>query len=142
MNIEKLQRLILIDKKYVKGNIKKIISELENLDITTYSDIDDKEYESFIAKTYERFELIKHLLQTKKIESNKKDFIELGKYVQQLGTQIEKYGVDHKDEIEQLETEKKDDTSKSNFHKQILNDIKKDLDETIGDFLNEILEDM
>ena len=52
MNIEKLQRLILIDKKYVKGNIKKIISELENLDITTYSDIDDKEYESFIAKTY------------------------------------------------------------------------------------------
>lgn len=142
MDIEKLQRLILIDKKYVKGNIKKIISELENLDITTYSDIDDKEYESFIANTYERFELIKHLLQTKKIESNKKDFIELGKYVQQLGTQIEKYGVDHKDEIEQLETEKKDDTSKSNFHKQILNDIKKDLDETIDDFLNEILEDM
>lgn len=142
MDIEKLQRLILIDKKYVKGNINKIISELENLDITTYSDIDDKEYESFIAKTYERFELIKHLLQTKKIESNKKDFIELGKYVQQLGTQIEKYGVDHKDEIEQLETEKKDDTSKSNFHKQILNDIKKDLDETIDDFLNEILEDM
>jgi hypothetical protein len=142
MDIEKLQRLILIDKEYVKGNIKKIISELENLDITTYSNIDDKEYESFIAKTYERFELIKHLLQTKKIESNKKDFIELGKYVQQLGTQIEKYGVDYKDEIEQLETEKKDDTSKSNVHKQILNDIKKDLDETIDDFLNEILEDM
>lgn len=142
MNIEKLQRLILIDKEYVKGDIKKFISELENLDITTYSNIDDKEYESFIAKTYEMFELIKHLLQTKKIESNKKDFIELGKYVQQLGTQIEKYGVDHKDEIEQLETEKKDDTSKSNVHKQILNDIKKDLDETIDDFLNEILEDM
>lgn len=142
MNIEKLQRLILIDKEYVKGDIKKFISELENLDITTYSNIDDKEYESFIAKTYERFELIKHLLQTKKIESNKKDFIELGKYVQQLGTQIEKYGVDYKDEIEQLETEKKDDTSKSNVHKQILNDIKKDLDETIDDFLNEILEDM
>lgn len=142
MNIEKLQRLILIDKEYVKGDIKKFISELENLDITTYSNIDDKEYESFIAKTYERFELIKHLLQTKKIESNKKDFIELGKYVQQLGTQIEKYGVDHKDEIEQLETEKKDSTSKSNVHKQILNDIKKDLDKTIDDFLNEILEDM
>lgn len=142
MNIEKLQRLILIDKEYVKGDIKKFISELENLDITTYSNIDDKEYESFIAKTYERLELIKHLLQTKKIESNKKDFIELGKYVQQLGTQIEKYGVDHKDEIEQLETEKKDDTSKSNVHKQILNDIKKDLDKTIDDFLNEILEDM
>lgn len=142
MDIEKLQRLILIDKEYVKGDIKKFISELENLDITTYSNIDDKEYESFIAKIYERFELIKHLLQTKKIESNKKDFIELGKYVQQLGTQIEKYGVDHKDEIEQLETEKKDDTSKSNVHKQILNDIKKDLDETIDDFLNEILEDM
>ena len=86
--------------------------------------------------------MIKHLLQTKKIESNKKDFIELGKYVQQLGTQIEKYGVDHKDEIEQLETEKKDDTSKSNVHKQILNDIIKDLDETIDDFLNKILEDM
>lgn len=142
MNIEKLQRLILIDKEYVKGDIKKFISELENLDITTYSNIDDKEYESFIAKTYERLELIKHLLQTKKIESNKKDFIELGKYVQQLGTQIEKYGVDHKDEIEQLETEKKDDTSKSNVHKQILNDIKKDLDKTIDDFLNEIFEDM
>lgn len=55
---------------------------------------------------------------------------------------IEKYGVDHKDEIEQLETEKNDDTSKSNVHKQILNDIKKDLDETIDNFLNEILEDM
>ena len=55
---------------------------------------------------------------------------------------IEKYGVDHRDEIEHLETEKNDDTSKSNVHKQILNDIKKDLDETIDNFLNEILEDM
>ena len=31
MNIEKLQRLILIDEEYVKGDIKKFISELENL---------------------------------------------------------------------------------------------------------------
>lgn len=142
MNIEKLQRLILIDKEYVKGDIKKFISKLENLKIITISNIKNKEYENFIAKTYEIFTLIKHLLKTKKIESSKKDFIELGKYIQQLGTQIEKYGVDHKDEVEQLETEKKDNTSKSYVHEQILNDIKKDLDETIDDFLNEILEDM
>ena len=95
-----------------------------------------------MTKLYEKFELIEKLLQTKKIESNKKDFIELGKYVQQLGLQIEKYGVDHKDEIEQLETEEKDDTSKSNVKKQSLDEMKKDLHETIDDFLSELLEDM
>ena len=90
---QNLQREMIKILFYESENIETFIHELNELKLDTTSDnCKDKEWISFVGKEIERLELIASLFYSKKLEKQKEDLKPLGRYIQELGKEIENYG--------------------------------------------------
>lgn len=93
-NFEVVQRMLFEDFFYENGNIEKFVQELKEFDTRTISDnCKDEKWISFAGRQIGRLELIALLLKSKKIEKQREDLKPLGKYIQELGKEIEEYEI-------------------------------------------------
>ena len=89
-NFEVVQKMLFEDFFY--ENIEKFVQELKEFDPRTISDIcKDEKWISFAGRQIGRLELIALLLRSKKIEKQREDLKQLGRYIQELGKEIEEY---------------------------------------------------
>ena len=134
-DLEKKQYELIVEENYVKGDINKLLETLKTLKISTYSSNNDidKEYLKFIGTIIGKLEIILELLSTKKLEKNRNDFKELGKYIQKFGQEIMNHDFTNKNK-----TKKYSDKKNSIHYKK---KSAKTLDEFLGSLLNEILGD-
>ena len=131
-NFKNIQRSFFVQEFYDKKDIQSFISEITNLNFVTKSNIIDKEYEKFISLCIERLGILEYLMRTKKISNNKKDFIEVGKFLQFMGKEMEQYGFKHKnDNIEQLEDDERKNQKNTSENINWKEEFKKDISELI-----------
>lgn len=104
-----------IERDYIRGDLKKYLGQVKNA----------PKCKDELADVYSSLCFVIELLTFKKFIKSPKDQIETGKYLQELGKQLEDYG---KNYIEQLE----DDDE---------NSLKEDLKKDINELIKMILED-
>ena len=101
--MDKLQKLTMMDfviDNYCKGDIKKFVKALDEMN-TNYVDLDDddniiksKNYFDRIHNDLSKLEVITKLLYTKKIVENRKDLLYIANYLRKISDNIEKIGLD------------------------------------------------
>lgn len=102
---EELQRNMLVMENYVNGNIKKMLNAIENTKVTSIStNCNDKEWVKYIGKTISKLKSITVLLPFKKLEANKNDLKEIGKYLQKLGKELETHEFKNNKSVENNES--------------------------------------
>lgn len=102
---EELQRNMLILENYANGNIKKVLNAIENTKVASFStNCNDKEWVKYIGKTISKLKSIANLLQFKKLEANKNDLKEIGKYLQKLGKELETHEFKNNKSVENNES--------------------------------------
>lgn len=102
---EELQRNILIMENYANGNIKKVLNAIENTKVMSISkNCNDKEWVKYIGKTISKLKSIAALLPFKKLEANKNDLKEIGKYLQKLGKELETHEFENNKSVENNES--------------------------------------
>lgn len=102
---KELQRNILIMENYANGNIKKVLNAIENTKVMSISkNCNDKEWVKYIGKTISKLKSITALLPFKKLEANKNDLKEIGKYLQKLGKELETHEFENNKSVENNES--------------------------------------
>lgn len=102
---KELQRNMLIMENYVNGNIKKVLNAIENTKVASISpNCNDKEWVKYIGKTISKLKNITALLPFKKLEANKNDLKEIGKYLQKLGKELETHEFKNNKSVENNES--------------------------------------
>lgn len=135
-DLEKKQCELIVEENYVKGDIHKLLETLKTLKISTYSSNNDidKEYLKFIGTVIVKFEIILELLSTKKLEKNRNDFKELGKYIQKFGQEIMNHDFTNKNKTKKYSDKK----NNKDFEKELTKELEKALNELFGSLLNDI----
>lgn len=118
-NFKRLQNAMFINMHYGNGSIKKVINEIDNLKLTSLSNnCKDQKWVNYIGKISGKLQLIETLISYKKLKENKADIIEIGKYLQKLGKELENF----KDT--DLENQ---DSNSQDFIGDMIKDILKDI---------------
>lgn len=132
---EKFENNVFIRNYYINGDINRFLEKLKTMNVSCYcSTIKDKEYLEFLGAIIKKFELIVQVLGTKKIDKNRNDLKELGKYVQNLGQQMTNYDFTNKNKTERCSDKK----NSKNFEKELDKELEKALNEFFDSLLNNI----
>lgn len=89
--LNKVQIIMFIEKNYLDKNIENLIKELKNKDIDAISNASN-DYVDLIKNPVIDLRVITEICETKKISQNKKDFIQLGKYLKEVADELIKIG--------------------------------------------------
>lgn len=98
-----------IEREYIKGDLKKYLGQVK----------DAPKCKDELADIYSNLHFVIELLPVEKFRKSSKDQIEAGKYLQELGRQLEYCG---KNYVEQLE---EDDDNDENWKKEFKKNINK-----------------
>ena len=132
---EKFENNIFIRNYYINGDINRFLEKLKTMNVNCYcSTIKDKEYLEFLGAIIKKFELIVQVLGTNKIDKNRNDLKELGKYIQQLGQEIMNHDFTNKNKTKKYS----DKTNNKDFEKELTKELEKALNELFGSLLNDI----
>lgn len=118
MNLENLRNIMMfktVKDEYMNKSLKNFLEYIES----------DLSLSSELANIFTKLNFVSEVLATPKLKNNKKDQIEVGNYLKELGDRLIKHANEH---VEQLEDDEDKDTSK----------MKKEVRKEIGDFLDEI----
>lgn len=121
MNLENFKNIMVrkfIEDAYINGNLEKV------LETTKHKEKGSDE----IADIFANITIILEILPTNKFRKSSRDQMKLGTYLQEIGKQLEDYG---KNYVEQLE-DKKPEEKKTKIEKEIRKDIDEFLDEIFG----------
>lgn len=118
MNLENLRNIMMfktVKDEYINKNIKNFLEYIES----------DLSLSSELANIFTKLNFVSEVLATPKLKNNKKDQIEVGNYLKELGDRLIKHANEH---IETLE----DDEDSSKMKKEVRKEIDDFLDEIFG----------
>lgn len=117
--LEEIQYVMFVNTYYDNADIKTIINKIDKLELkTTSQNCDDKKWLKFIGRISGKLGILDALIISKKLEKNKNDVVEIGKYLQKLGKELEQF-------------------DENNFENE---EPKKENEETIDNLIDKILE--
>lgn len=119
MNLENLINIMMfktVKDEYINKNIKNFLEYIES----------DLSLSSELANIFTKLNFVSEVLATPKLKNNKKDQIEIGNYLKELGDRLIKYANEY---VEQLEDDDEDKGSSK---------MKKEVRKELNDFIDEI----
>lgn len=77
---------------YLEEDIIKFLYFIDSFNVQLrYSECDDKKWIDYIGTLRTKMNLLINVIATKKMINNKKDIIEIGRYLQKLGKELEEF---------------------------------------------------
>lgn len=89
---ERMRIDMIMNAYYVQGDINKFLKEIEDIKLVVEStNCNDKKWINYSGRRFMQLELLAKIFETKKLQRNHDDVREIGKFLQNLGKEIEEF---------------------------------------------------